>query len=38
VSFVEQKLALSYSFRCDQIQNGDSYESEHTLLCYFSPT
>jgi len=31
--FVEQKLALSSSLRCDQIHNGHSYESGLTLGC-----
>jgi hypothetical protein len=31
--FVEQKLLLSCSFRCDQIHNNNIYEFCHTLLC-----
>jgi hypothetical protein len=36
--FAEQKLTLSYSFRCDQILSFACYEFGHTLLCCFSLT
>ncbi len=36
--FVEQKLALSSSFRCDQIYKIRRYDFGHTLLCYLSQT
>ncbi len=31
---LKQKLALSSSFRCEQIQNCHRYDFGHTLLCY----
>jgi hypothetical protein len=31
--FVEQKLVLSSSFRCDQIYKCQAYDFGHTLLC-----
>jgi hypothetical protein len=36
--FVEQKLALSYSFRRDRIRNNHCYNSSPTLLCCLSLT
>ncbi len=36
--FVELKLALSSSFRCDRIQNCRRYDFGCTLLCYSSQT
>jgi hypothetical protein len=36
--FVEQKLALSSNFNCDQIHNCHGYDFGHTLLCYLSQT
>jgi hypothetical protein len=36
--FVEQKLALSSSFRCDQIRNRNRYDFGPTLLSYLSRT
>jgi len=36
--FVERKLVLSFSFRCDQIQERNCYEYGHTLLCYLRQT
>ncbi len=36
--FVEQKLMLSSSFRCDPIYKYERYDFGHTLLCYLSPT
>ena len=36
--FVEQKLVLSSSFRCDQSHICHCYDLGHTLLCYFSQT
>jgi hypothetical protein len=36
--FVEQKLMLGYSFRCDQVCNNNSEDFGHTLLCCLSQT
>jgi hypothetical protein len=36
--FVEQKLMLSSSFRCDQIYKYERYDFGHTSLCYLSRT
>jgi hypothetical protein len=36
--FVEQKLMLNSSFRCDQIHDCQRYDFGHTLLCYLSLT
>jgi hypothetical protein len=36
--FVEQRLALSSSFMCDQFLIWQWYEFGHTLLCYLSRT
>ncbi len=36
--FVEQKLVLSSSFRCDRIHNCYRYDFGHTFLCYLSQT
>jgi hypothetical protein len=36
--FVEQKLVLSSSFRCDKIHNCLRYDFSHTLLWYSSQT
>ncbi len=35
--FVEQKLPLNRSFRCDQIYNNNCYIFGHTSLFYLSP-
>jgi hypothetical protein len=34
--FVEEKLVLSYSFGCDQINKCQIYDLGHTLLCNLS--
>jgi hypothetical protein len=36
--FVEQTLVLSSSFRCEQIHDNQSYESEAEFLVVFSPS
>jgi aspartate-semialdehyde dehydrogenase len=36
--FVERKVVLSCSFRCDRIHNWHSFDSSHTLFCCLSPT
>ncbi len=36
--FVEQRLMLRSSFRCDQIYKNTRDNFGHTLLCYLSPT
>jgi hypothetical protein len=36
--FVEHRLMLSSSFRCDQIQNCHWHDLANTLLCYLSLT
>jgi hypothetical protein len=36
--FVEKRLVLSSSFRCNQINYCERYDFDHTLLCYLSPT
>ncbi len=36
--FVEQKLMLSSSFKCDQNYKYERYYFGHTLLCFLSPT
>jgi len=36
--FIEQKLMLSSSLRCDQSHDSNSYEYGHTLLCYLRQT
>jgi len=36
--FIEQKLPLGCSLKCDQIHYNNSYEFDHTLFCCLSPT